>query len=316
MDEMDWLAERFESHRTHLRRVAYQMLGSLTEADDAVQEAWLRLSRADTGGVKNLGSWLTTVIARVCLDMLRSRKTRREEPRGVHMPDPIVSRVNGTDPEHQALLADSVGLALLVVLDTLEPAERLAFVLHDMFDLPFNEIAPLLGRSPNAARLLASRARRRVRRAASVPDADLTLQQGLVGAFLAASRAGDFEALVALLDPGVVLHADSGALGPGGPAVVRGPAAVAGRRSPSAGLLPTPSWRSSTAPSGSSRLQVEDRCRSWASRSRTGRSPKSTYSPALSAFASSTWYPSTTDRPVQRMPMSAWRWTRWPVIAR
>ena len=226
MDEKEWLAERFESHRAHLRAVAYQMLGSLTEADDAVQEAWLRLSRADTSSVNNLGSWLTTVVARVCLDMLRSRKMRREEPLGVHVPDPVVSRVNGTDPEYQALLADSVGLALLVVLDTLDPAERLAFVLHDMFDLPFNEIAPLLGRSANAARLLASRARRRVR-AAPVPDTDLALQQELVGAFLAASRSGDFDALVAVLDPGVVLHADAGALRPGGPAVVRGAAAVA-----------------------------------------------------------------------------------------
>ena len=229
MDEKEWLAERFESHRAHLRAVAYQMLGSLAEADDAVQEAWLRLSRADTSSVNNLGSWLTTVVARVCLDMLRSRKTRREEPLGVHMPDPIVSRADGTDPEHQALLADSVGLALLVVLDTLEPAERLAFVLHDMFDLPFNEIAPLLGRSANAARLLASRARRRVRGAAPVPDADLTLQQELVGAFLAASRSGDFDALVEVLDPSVVLRADSGALRPGGPAVVLGAAAVAGQ---------------------------------------------------------------------------------------
>jgi len=229
VDEKEWLAERFESHRAHLRAVAYQMLGSLAEADDAVQEAWLRLSRADTSSVNNLGSWLTTVVARVCLDMLRSRKTRREEPLGVHMPDPIVSRADGTDPEHQALLADSVGLALLVVLDTLEPAERLAFVLHDMFDLPFNEIAPLLGRSANAARLLASRARRRVRGAAPVPDADLTLQQELVGAFLAASRSGDFDALVEVLDPSVVLRADSGALRPGGPAVVLGAAAVAGQ---------------------------------------------------------------------------------------
>jgi len=227
MDEMDWLAERFESHRTHLRGVAYQMLGSLSEADDAVQESWLRLSRSGTSGVKNLGSWLTTVVARVCLDMLRSRKLRREEPLDVHVPDPIVSPVNGTDPEHEALLAESVGLALLVVLDTLAPAERLAFVLHDMFDLPFDEIAPIVGRSPNAARLLASRARRRVRGAAPVPDADLTRQQELVGAFLAASRGGDFDALLAVLDPEVVLRADIGALGPGGQAVVRGAAAVA-----------------------------------------------------------------------------------------
>jgi len=228
MDDMDWLAERFESHRARLRAVAYQMLGSLAEADDAVQEAWLRLSRADTSGVTNLGGWLTTVVARVCLDMLRSRKTRREEPLGVHMPDPVVGCINGTDPEHQALQGDSVGLALLVVLDTLEPAERLAFVLHDMFDLPFNEIALLVGRSANAARLLASRARRRVR-TAPVPDADLARQREVVGAFLAASRSADFEALVAVLDPGVVLRADSGALRPGAPAAVRGAAAVAGQ---------------------------------------------------------------------------------------
>ena len=195
MAQDGWLAERFESHRARLKAMAYRMLGSLTEADDAVQEAWLRVSRSGTSGVNNLGSWLTTVVARVCLDMLRSRKTRREEPLGVHMPDPVVSRANGTDPEHQALLADSVGLVLLVVLDTLDPAERLAFVLHDMFDLPFNQIALLLGRSANAARLLASRARRRVR-AAPVPDTDLARQQELVGAFLAACRSGDFDVLV------------------------------------------------------------------------------------------------------------------------
>ena len=167
MDEHEWLAERFEDHRTHLRAVAYRMLGSLSEADDAVQEAWLRLSRSDTSGVENLGGWLTTVVARVCLDMLRSRKSRREEPLDAHVPEPIASREDGIDPEHEALLADSVGLALLVVLETLAPAERLAFVLHDMFDLPFDEIAPIVGRSPTAARQLASRARRRVQGAAT-----------------------------------------------------------------------------------------------------------------------------------------------------
>ena len=208
MDEHEWLAEQFEANRTHLRAVAYRMLGSLSEADDAVQEAWLRLSRSDTSGVENLGGWLTTVVARVCLDMLRSRKSRREEPLGAHVPDPMVSREDGIDPEHEALLADSVGLALLVVLETLAPAERVAFVLHDMFDLPFDEIAPIVGRSPTAARQLASRARRRVQGAATVPDADLTRQREVVDAFLAASRGGDFDALLALLDPDVVLRAD------------------------------------------------------------------------------------------------------------
>jgi RNA polymerase sigma-70 factor, ECF subfamily len=174
MDEHEWLAERFEGNRTHLRAVAYRMLGSLSEADDAVQEAWLRLSRADTSAVENLGGWLTTVVARVCLDMLRSRKARPEEPLGPQVPEPIASRHGGTDPEQEALLADSVGLALLVVLETLAPVERLAFVLHDMFAVPFDEIAPIVGRSPTAARQLASRARRRVQGAATLPDADLT----------------------------------------------------------------------------------------------------------------------------------------------
>src|SRR5438552_12837927 len=189
MNQHDWMAEQFEAHRQRLRTVAYRMLGSQSEADDAVQEAWLRLSRADTAGVENLGGWLTTVVARVCLDMLRSRTSRREEPMGPHVPDPIVSR---EDPAHEALLADSVGLALLVVLETLAPAERLAFVLHDLFDLPFDEIAPIVGRSPAAARQLASRARRRVRGAAAAPDADRTRQREVVDAFLAASRGGDF----------------------------------------------------------------------------------------------------------------------------
>jgi RNA polymerase sigma factor (sigma-70 family) len=229
MDENEWLAERFEEHRTHLRAVSYRMLGSLSEADDAVQEAWLRLSRSDTSGVENLGGWLTTVVARVCLNMLRSRKSRREEPVGMHMPDPVVSREDGADPEYEALLADSVGLALLVVLETLSPAERLAFVLHDMFAVPFDEIAPMVGRSPTAARQLASRARRRVRGAAPAPDADIARQREVVDAFFAAARGGDFDALVAVLDPDVVLRSDGGAERPGATAVVHGARAVAER---------------------------------------------------------------------------------------
>ncbi|MFH9422144.1 sigma-70 family RNA polymerase sigma factor [Streptomyces sp. NPDC017529] len=236
MDEKDFLAERFEEHRARLRAVSYRMLGSLSEADDAVQEAWLRLSRADAGGVGNLGGWLTTVVGRVCLDMLRARTARGEESldagesAGVRVPDPVVgSGTDGTDPEHQALLADSVGLALLVVLETLAPAERLAFVLHDMFAVPFEEIGPVVGRSAGAARQLASRARRRVRGAATTPDADLARQREVVDAFLAASRGGDFEALVALLDPDVVLRADTGARFAGAPKVVVGARAVAGQ---------------------------------------------------------------------------------------
>src|SRR5437763_12388687 len=209
MDDHEWLAERFEEHRAHLRAVAYRMLGSLSEADDAVQESWLRLGRSDASGIENLGGWLTTVVARVCLDMLRSRESRREEPLDTQVPEPIVSREDGIDPEQEALLADSVGLALLVVLDTLTPAERLAFVLHDLFAVPFNEIAPIVGCSPTAARQLASRARRRVRGAATVKDADLTRSRAVVNAFLAASREGDFGALLAVLDPDVVLRADS-----------------------------------------------------------------------------------------------------------
>jgi RNA polymerase sigma-70 factor (ECF subfamily) len=211
MDEREWLTERFEENRPRLRAVAYRMLGSLSDADDAVQEAWQRLDRADTGGVENLPAWLTTVVARVCLNMLRSRETRREEPLEVRLPDPIVSRESGVDPEHEAVLADSVGLALLVVLDTLTPAERLAFVLHDMFAVPFEEIAPMIERSPTAARQLASRARRRIRGQAPVPDRDLTRQREVVDAFFAAARDGDFDGLVAVLHPDVVLRADGGA---------------------------------------------------------------------------------------------------------
>jgi RNA polymerase sigma-70 factor, ECF subfamily len=229
VDERDWLAERFEEHRTRLRAVAYRMLGSLSEADDAVQEAWLRLSRTDASEVENLGGWLTTVTARVSLNMLRSRNVRREEPLGVRLPDPIIDRADGTDPEHEALLADSVGLALLVVLETLSPAERLAFVLHDMFAVPFDEIAPIVDRSPQAARQLASRARRRVQGENAVPDADVDTQREVVDAFLAAARDGDFDALVAVLDPDVVLRADLGPLPRGGSRQVRGAETVAGQ---------------------------------------------------------------------------------------
>jgi RNA polymerase sigma-70 factor, ECF subfamily len=228
VDEHDeWLARRFEEHRTHLRAVAYRMLGSISEADDALQEAWLHLSRPDTAEVQNLKGWLTTIVARVCLDMLRSRRSRREEPLGTHLPDPIVSRPEGIDPEHEALLADSVGLALLVVLETLTPAERLAFVLHDMFSVPFGEIAPIVGRSQAATRQLASRARRRVQGADMVPEADLTRQREIVDAFLAAARDGEFEALVAVLDPEVVLRSDGGVLRPGASVVLHGARAVA-----------------------------------------------------------------------------------------
>jgi RNA polymerase sigma factor (sigma-70 family) len=227
MDERDWLAERFEEQRPRLRGVAYRMLGSLSEADDAVQEAWLRLNRTDATTIENLGGWLTTVVARVSLNMLRSRKVRREEALGVRLPDPIVDRVDGTDPEHEALLADSVGLALLVVLETLSPAERLAFVLHDIFAVPFDEIAPIVERSPEAARQLASRARRRIQVEKTVPDADLDTQRRVVDAFFAAARDGDFQALLELLDPDVVVRADFGE--DGGFQEVRGARAVAGQ---------------------------------------------------------------------------------------
>src|SRR4051812_34817619 len=211
MDDKEFLAGQFEQHRPHLRAVSYRMLGSLSEADDAVQEAWLRLSRSDAEEIENLGGWLTTVVGRVSLNMLRSRRSRREDSLGaVHVPEPIVDRADGTDPEHEALLADSVGLALLVVLETLSPAERLAFVLHDIFAVPFDEIAPIVDRSPEAARQLASRARRRVRAESTVPDADLDAQREVVEAFLAAAREGDFDRLVAMLDPDVVLRQDFG----------------------------------------------------------------------------------------------------------
>jgi RNA polymerase sigma factor (sigma-70 family) len=226
MDADELLAERFEAHRGQLKAVAYRMLGSVSEADDAVQEAWIRLSRSDAGEIGNLGGWLTTVVARISLNMLQSRRTRREEPLdAVHVPEPIVDRVNGTDPEHEALLADSVGLALLVVLETLSPAERLAFVLHDMFAVPFEEIARVVDRSPEAARQLASRARRRVRREETTPDSDPRAQREVVEAFHVAARDGDFERLVSLLHPDAVLRADLGP--PAGSAEVRGAATIA-----------------------------------------------------------------------------------------
>jgi RNA polymerase sigma-70 factor, ECF subfamily len=210
MDEREWLAQRFEEHRAHLRAVAYRMLGSLSEADDAVQEAWLRLNRTDASRLENLGAWLTTVVARISLNMLRSRKARREDPISEGLPDLLIDRADGLNPEHEALLADSVGLALLVVLETLTPPERLAFVLHDIFAVPFDEIGPIVDRSPEAARQLASRARRRVRLERTVPDADLETQREVIDAFLAAARDGDFDRLVAVLDPDVVVRQDFG----------------------------------------------------------------------------------------------------------
>ncbi|MFI1257037.1 sigma-70 family RNA polymerase sigma factor [Streptomyces netropsis] len=230
MSENDLLARRFEEHRPHLRAVAYRMLGSLGDVDDAVQETWLKLSRSDVTAVENLGGWLTTVIGRVCLDMLRSRTTRRESPLHdddgqVRLPDPVISGPDGLDPEQEILLADSVGIALLVVLETLAPAERLAFVLHDMFAVPFDEIAPVLGRTSASTRQLASRARRRVQGAAPAPDTDLAHRRRIVDAFLAASRGGDLDALVAVLDPEIVARSDGGTLRPG--VIRRGAADVA-----------------------------------------------------------------------------------------
>jgi len=230
MTETDWLTEGFENNRGRLRAVAYRMLGSLAEADDAVQEAWLRLSRSDASGVDNLGAWLTTIVARVCLNVLRARNSRREEPLDVYVPDPVIGRADGTNPEEEALLADSVGLALQVVLETLTPAERLAFVLHDLFDLPFEEIAPLVGRSTANARQLASRARRRVRGAeVQAPRRDNARQREVVDAFFAAAHRGDFDALVALLDPDVVLRSDGGPARPEISMILRGATAVATR---------------------------------------------------------------------------------------
>jgi RNA polymerase sigma factor (sigma-70 family) len=227
VEERDWLAAQFEEHRTRLRAVAYRMLGSLNEADDAIQEAWLRLNRTDARELENLGGWLTTVVARISLNMLRSRKARREEPLAGRLPDPLIDRADGIDPEHEVLLADSVGLALLVVLETLSPPERLAFVLHDVFAVPFDEIAAIVDRSPEAARQLASRARRRVRAERTVPDADLKTQREVIDAFLAAARDGDFDRLVAVLDPDVILRQDFGPVG--GSREMRGAAGVAGQ---------------------------------------------------------------------------------------
>jgi len=229
MHTPEWLAEQFEEHRAHLRAVGYRMLGSASEAEDAVQESWLRLDRTDVSAVENLRAWLTTVVARVCLDMLRTRASRREDPLDVHVPDPVITRAD-RDPESDAMLADSVGLALLVVLETLEPAERLAFVLHDVFGMTFDEIAPIVERSPAAARQLASRARRRVQSKAPNPEHDLHQQRRVVDAFLAAARDGDFERLVAVLDPEIVLRADGGALA-GASRIVRGAQAVAAQAS-------------------------------------------------------------------------------------
>jgi RNA polymerase sigma factor (sigma-70 family) len=246
MDDSEWLAGHFERQRPHLRAVAYRMLGSLAEADDAVQDAWLRLSRSGVAGVENLGGWMTTIVARVSLNMLRSRDHRREEALTVHLPDPVVTPDGNIQPEEQALLADSVGLALLVVLDTLTPDERLTFVLHDMFDLPFSEIGPMVGRSPAAAKQLASRARHRVKGAEIPADPDLTRQREVVDAFFAAARRGDFDALVAVLHPDVLVRADTGPRHPEASLRIRGSAAVArqaamGMRqilgSPAAGLL-------------------------------------------------------------------------------
>jgi RNA polymerase sigma-70 factor (ECF subfamily) len=227
MSDRDWLAEKFEGHRPHLQRVAYRMLGTVDESDDAVQEAWLRLSRTDEAAIENLGGWLTTVVGRVCLDMLRARRSRREDYAGSWIPEPIVEYGDQTDPEHEALLADSVGLALLVVLETLTPAERLSFVLHDMFGISFEEIAPIVDRTPANARQLASRARRRVRGAEPEPDADLAAQGEVVGAFLAAARAGDFAGLIAVLDPDAVFRMDAGPDSPLTRSPVEGAEAVA-----------------------------------------------------------------------------------------
>jgi len=225
MDETKFLTRQFEANRAHLRAVAYRMLGSLSEAEDAVQETWLKLSRAEVEGVANLGGWLTTVVARVCLDHLRRRRSRREEPLETDGPEPLSGPE--TDPEQETAMADSVGLALLVVLQTLAPAERVAFVLHDMFDLPFDEIAPVLGRTPATTRQLASRARRRVQGAPRTPDPDLARRRRVVDAFLAASRGGRFEDLLAVLDPGIVLRSDAAAVQAGGPGEIRGADAVA-----------------------------------------------------------------------------------------
>ena len=286
MNERDWLAERFEEHRTRLRAVAYRMLGSLSEADDAVQEAWLRLNRSDADAIENLDAWLTTVVARVSLNILRARKTRREEPLEGQLPEPILDRADGMNPEHEALLADSVGLALLVVLETLSPPERLAFVLHDMFAVPFEEIAPIVNRSPEAARQLASRARRRVQGERKVPDADLETQRRVVDAFLAASREGDFERLVEVLDPDVVLRADFGRQASRGSCAGRARSPTRRSSTPSSGSTCGRYW--STEPWAWSRSAMASRSRSGRRLSGAGRSSSSTSSPTPSGSPSST----------------------------
>ena len=307
-DENEWLVERFEANRAHVRAVAYRMLGSASEADDAVQECWLRLSRTDTSGVENLGGWLTTVVSRVCLDMLRSRRARREEPLdaqvdpgghgvgvGVGARDGVgggASGGAGADPEHEALLADSLGPALILVLETLAPAERLAFVLHDMFAVPFDEIGPIVGRSPEAARQLASRARRRVQGKPAVADADLSRQREIVAAFLAAARGGDFEALVAALDPDVVLRADDAAVRTGASPEVRGAAAVAATFSGRAGRHSRRWW--TAWPGWCGRTAGGPRSCST-SPSPTGGSSRSTCSPTRTSSAGSTSWSSTAD---------------------
>lgn len=227
VDDHQWFADQFDAHRPHLRAVAYRMLGSVTEADDALQEAWIRTTRSDSTTINNIDAWLTTLVGRVCIDMLRTRRSRRETPTGTWLPEPLVSTDATVDPEHESLLADSVGIALLVVLEGLEPAERLAFVLHDMFGVPFNEIAPIVERTPAATRQLASRARRRLHGTATVPDADLPTQRRVVNAFLAASRAGDFEELLKVLDPDVVFRVDTGTRTWLAPALLTGAVQVA-----------------------------------------------------------------------------------------
>lgn len=291
MSGTEFLAGVFEEHRSHLRAVAYRMLGSLSDADDAVQEAWLKLNRSDVSGVQNLGGWLTTVVSRVCLDMLRSRATRREESLHdqdgrIRLPDPVVSGPNGVDPEQEILVADSVGIALMIVLQTLSPAERLAFVLHDLFAVPFDEIGPVLGRTAASTRQLASRARRRVNGAAPVPDTDLARRRQVVDAFLTASRGGDFEALLAVLDPEVVARSDGGALRPS--LLRRGAAEVASQAItlPASRRPGTRRW--SMARPAWSRSRRAARCRSWRSRSRVAGSLPSTSSPTPNALHGST----------------------------
>jgi RNA polymerase sigma factor (sigma-70 family) len=295
MDEHDWLAERFQAHRSHLRAVAYRLLGSLSEADDAVQETWLHLSRAPPSGVDNLGRWLTTVVARVCLDALRSRAARREELLGVHLPDPIIRHQDALGPEEEALLAEGVGLALLVVMEQLAPAERLALVLHDTFAVPFEEIAAILGRSPAAARQLASRARRRVRASAALPNVDLGRQRKVVDAFLTAARDGDLDALVAVLDPEAVVRADWGGVPAGASRMVRGARAVAEQ---ALSFSRSARFARPALVNGAAGVVADtdgDCLRCWASRSGTTGSWRSTSSPTPHACAGLSWPPWTTD---------------------